>query len=158
MAFAFTPAQRQEIDRLCARYPTRRAALLPVLWIVQKQDGWVSPEACEAVAQMLDITPAAVLEVLTFYTMYNREPCARHHLQVCRTIGCWLRGAKNLVAYLEQKLDITCGEQTADGRFKLSTVECLASCGTAPMLQVNDERYCEQLTPEKVDRLLEELR
>lgn len=158
MAFQFTPAQHEEIERLCARYPTRRAALLPVLWIVQAQEGWVSGEAIEAVAQVLDITPAAVYEVVTFYTMYERRPCARNHLQVCRTLSCWLRGAKQLTKYLEGKLGIRVGEQTPDGRFQLSEVECLGSCGTAPMLQVNGREYHENLTPAAVDKLLDELK
>ncbi|MBI4366853.1 MAG: NADH-quinone oxidoreductase subunit NuoE [Deltaproteobacteria bacterium] len=157
MAFAFTPAQREVITALCAQYPARRAAILPVLWIVQRQEGWIAPEAEVAVAEVLDLTPAAVHEVVTFYTMFERRPCARHHLQVCRTIGCWLRGADKLVAYLEQKLGIKAGQQTADGRFKLSTVECLASCGTAPMMQIGDD-YFEALTPAKVDAILKELK
>jgi NADH-quinone oxidoreductase subunit E len=157
MGFAFTAQQRAEIEKTCTRYPTRRAAILPALWIIQRQEGWVSPEAMEAVASILDITPADVYEVVSFYTMFERKPCARHHLQVCRTIGCWLRGSKGLLAYLEEKLDIKVGESTADGRFKLSAVECLASCGTAPMMQVGDD-YHEGLTPEKVDTLLEGLK
>ena len=157
MAFQFTPTQRQRIDRICARYPSRRAAILPVLWMVQEQEGWISAEAMEAVATVLDITPAAVYEVVTFYTMFQRTPCARHHLQVCRTIGCWLRGADRLVEHLQQKLGIKPGEQTADGRCKLSTVECLASCGTAPMMQIGNDYY-ENLTPEKVDTILEGLK
>ncbi|MBI4239235.1 MAG: NADH-quinone oxidoreductase subunit NuoE [Deltaproteobacteria bacterium] len=158
MAFQFTPAQRDQIEQLCARYPTRRAALLPVLWIVQAQEGWVSAEAMEAVAQVLDITPAAVYEVVTFYTMYERRPCARHHLQVCRTLSCWLRGAKQLTKYLEGKLGVRVGGQTPDGRFQLSEVECLGSCGTAPMMQVNGRDYYENLTPEQVDKLLDALK
>lgn len=157
MGFAFTPSQRSEIDSLCARYPTRRAALLPVLWIVQRQEGFVSGEAMEEIARVLDITPAAVLEVVTFYSMYQRTHTAKYHLQVCRTIGCWLRGAGKLSKYLQAKLDIAPGEHTADGLFQLSEVECLASCGTAPMCQINDDYY-ENLTPAKVDALLDELR
>lgn len=154
MEFSFSELQRAQIDALCARYPNRRAALLPVLWIVQEQEGWISPAAQEAVAQALDVTPAAVYEVVTFYTMYQRKPCARNHLQVCRTIGCWLRGAPELTAYLEKKLGIKVGEQTPDGRFQLSEVECLGSCGTAPMMQIGNDYY-EDLTPEKVDTILE---
>jgi NADH-quinone oxidoreductase E subunit len=157
MAFTFTKEQLREIEQRCSRYPTRRAALLPSLWIVHRQEGWISPEAMEAIAEVLEITPADVYEVLTFYTMYERAPCARHHLQVCRTVGCWLRGAKDLVAYLEKKLGIQVGESTPDGRFKLSAVECLASCGTAPMMQVGDD-YHEELTKAKVDTLLEGLK
>ncbi len=153
MGFSFTSEQLKRIDQLCARYPTRRAALLPTLWIVQEQEGWVSPEAMTAIAQALAITPADVYEVMTFYSMFQRQPCARHHIQVCRTIGCWLRGAKEVVAHVEQKLGIKAGESTSDGRFKLSVVECLASCGTAPMMQINND-YHENLTPEKIDQIL----
>ncbi|MBI2345987.1 MAG: NADH-quinone oxidoreductase subunit NuoE [Deltaproteobacteria bacterium] len=157
MAFTFSGPQLEQIETICARYPARRAAILPVLWMVQEQEGWISAEATEAVAKVLDLTPAAVYEVITFYTMFQRKSCARHHLQVCRTLPCWLRGSAKLLAYLEKKLGIKAGEQTADGRFKLSTVECLASCGTAPMMQAG-HRYYEELTPEKVDKILEELK
>lgn len=157
MAFAFTPAQQQRIDQICARYPVRCAAILPVLWMVQLQEGWISPEAMTEVGRVLDCTPAAVYEVVTFYTMFQRAPCARYHLQVCRTIGCWLRGSGRCVAYLEQKLGIKAGEQTSDGRFRLSTVECLASCGSAPMMQIGNDYY-ENLTPEKVDEILNGLK
>lgn len=157
MSFSFTDEQKRRIDSICARYPVRRAAVLPVLWLVQEQEGWVSPEAMEAVASVLDISPAAVYEVVTFYTMFERKPCARHHVQVCRTIGCWLRGAKHLSQYLEKKLGIQPGEQTPDGRFKFSEVECLASCGTGPMMQVGND-YHENLTPDKVDQILAELK
>ncbi len=157
MAFVFTPEQCDRIESLCARYPTRRAAILPVLWMVQAQDGWISPDAMEAVAAILQITPAAVYEVVTFYSMFERKPCARHHLQVCRTIGCWLRGSQGLVRHLEERLKIKPGESTPDGRFKLSTVECLGSCGTAPMMQIGND-YFENLTPLMVDTLLNELK
>lgn len=157
MSFTFTATQRDAIEALCARYPERRAALLPVLWMVQEQEGWISPDAQEATAQVLGITPAAVYEVVTFYTMYQRKPCARNHLQICRTIGCWLRGAKELSAYVQKKLNVKPGEQTPDGRFQLSEVECLGSCGTAPMMQIGNDFY-EDLTPQKVDKILEELK
>lgn len=153
MAFHFTEAQLVTIEQLAARYPVRRAALLPVLWMVQRQEGWVSPEAMESVATVIGVTPADVYEVVTFYSMFERKACARHHIQVCRTISCWLRGAKALTHYLEEKLAIRVGEITADGRFKLSAVECLGSCGTAPMMQVGDHYY-EDLTREKVDQVL----
>lgn len=157
MGFTFSSEQRTRIAQLCARYPVPRAALLPVLWMVHEQEGWISAAAMEAVATVLEITPADVYEVVTFYTMFQREPCARHHIQICRTIGCWLRGAKDVVAHVEKRLGIQVGESTRDGRCKLSVVECLASCGTAPMMQINNDYY-ENLTPEKIDRILARLK
>ncbi len=157
MSFAFTSEQLEKIEKICGRYPARRSAMLPVLWMVQRQEGWVSPEAEEAVAAILQVTPAAVHEVVTFYSMFERTPGARHHIQVCRTIGCWLRGAGSLCKYLENKLEIKPGEQSPDGRFKLSQVECLASCGSGPMMQIDDDYY-ENLTPAKVDAILGRLK
>lgn len=155
MTFVFTPEQKRRIEAICSRYPVRRAAVLPVLWMVQEQEGWVSKDAMRAVSEILDISPTAVYEVVTFYTMFEETPCARHHVQVCRTIGCWLRGGKQVTRYIENKLGVKVGQHTPDNRFKLSEVECLGSCGTAPMMQIGND-YFEDLTPDKVDQILAE--
>jgi len=146
----------RHVDAIVARYPVPKAALLPVLWAVQERQGWIAPAAEEWVARRLGVTPAHVHGVVTFYTMYKPRPTGRHHIQVCTTLSCMLRGGDELLAHLEQRLGIRCGEVTPDGRFSLVRVECLGSCGTAPMFQLNDD-YHEDLTPAKVDALLADL-
>ncbi len=151
-----TDAMRREILSLLPRYPQKRAVLLPALHVVQRERGWIPPEAMEEVAALLDLRPVEVREVVSFYTMYNRAPVGRHHLQVCRNISCALRGARQITRHLTEKLGITLGGTTPDGRFTLTEVECLGSCGTAPMLQCNDD-YHENLTVERLDDLLSRL-
>jgi len=148
------------VNRIIARYPEGRqkSALLPVLHLAQAEfDGWLSPAVMDYVASLLSIKPIEVYEVASFYSMYNLEPVGKCLLEVCQTGPCWLRGADDIVAHLEKKLGIKNGETTADGMFSLKTVECLGSCGTAPMLQCGAE-YFEDLTPEKVDALVDKLR
>ncbi len=132
--------------------------MLPLLHLAQsKLGGWLSVPVMDYVASLLKIKPIEVYEVVTFYTMYNQKPVGKHLLEVCRTGPCWLRGADDIVAHIESRLGIVDGETTPDGMFTLKTVECLGSCGTAPMLQCGGPFY-ENLTPEKVDLLLEKLR
>jgi len=145
-----------KVDEIVGRYPEPRAALLPVLWEVQKRRGWIDEEAESWVAERLGTTPAHVHGAVTFYTMYKQRELGRHHIQVCTTLSCMLRGSDELLAHLERKLGIHEGEVTPDGKFSLCRVECLASCGTAPMLQLNDD-YHENLTDEALDRLLDGL-
>lgn len=144
------------VDAIVGRYPVPKAALLPVLWEVQKRAGYVPLEAEAWVAGRLGVSPAHVHGCVTFYTMFKQRPSGRHHIQVCTTLSCMLRGSDELLAHLERKLGIRVGETTPDGKFSLVRVECLGSCGTAPMLQLNDDYY-EDLSVEKVDRLLESL-
>jgi NADH-quinone oxidoreductase E subunit len=147
----------EEIDRLIALYPRRQSALLPVLWAAQREQGFVGAKAMEQIAARIGISPAYVAGVVSFYTMYNIRPVGKYLIQVCTSLSCWLRGSDRLVEHLKQKLGIDPGETTEDGRFTLVRVECLGSCGTAPMLQLNDD-YHESLWPlEKVDRLLDSL-
>jgi NADH-quinone oxidoreductase subunit E len=153
----FTAENRARFDELVARYPSRRAAMLPALWLVQRQEGWISAEAMEYVAGLLGVSPVEVQEVVSFYTMYDRKPPGRYKLQVCRTLSCALMGAYDVIRHLEERLGIHDGETTPDGLFTLQEVECLGSCGTAPMMQVNDT-FVENLTRERVDELLERLR
>ncbi len=148
------------VQKLMSRYPNgkQKSALLPVLHVAQAEfDGWLSPEAMDYVAEVLQITPIEVYEVASFYSMYNLKPVGKCVLEVCRTSSCWLMGSEDIVKHLEKKLGIQDGETTKDGQFTLKTVECLGSCGTAPMLQCGSDFY-ENLTLEKVDRLVENLR
>ena len=153
-----TPEREKKIDELLTRYPSSRSALLPALWVVQEQYGWISLELQRYLAIRLGITPEQVREVVTFYSMYNDRPVGKYHLQVCCTTPCMLMGSDDVIGYLEKKLEIRRGQTTADGLFTVSQVECLGSCGTAPMLQVNRDKYDENLTTEKVDALVDRLR
>ena len=152
----FGPDFERKVDEVVARYPQRQAAMLPVLWLVQRSQGWVSLEAEEWIARRLGVAPSHVHGCVTFYTMYKQKASGRHHVQVCTTLSCMLRGCDELMSHLEKKLGIHAGGTTADGKFSLVKVECLGSCGTAPMLQLNDD-YHENLTPESLDRLLDGL-
>lgn len=152
-----SPDARQKIEALKSEYETSRSALLPALHVAQADQGWLSEETQLEVAGLLGLTPQAVREVVTFYSMFHQQPVGRHLLQVCRNISCWLHGGHDLQQQLEDRLKIKEGETTPDGRFTVVSVECLGSCGTAPVMMVND-RYYEGLTPEAVDRLLEELK
>lgn len=147
-----TPTERYE------QGPTPRAMLLTALYIAQEQHGWLSPQAIERVAQRFNMTPGQVYATASFYTLFKLAPAGRYRLQVCEGLSCYLAGgAEPLVEQIGRLLDLRPGETTPDGRFTLEVVECLASCGTAPALRVNDELY-EHMTPEKVARLLEKLR
>jgi NADH-quinone oxidoreductase subunit E len=153
-----TPEREAKIDELLTHYPVKQSALLPVLWVVQDQYGWISLDAMRYVAQRLGITPEQVREVVTFYSMFNERPVGKYHVQVCCTTPCMLMGSDDVIGHIENRLGVKRGQTTSDGLFTVSQVECLGSCGTAPMLQVNREKYHENLTLESVDRLLEELR
>ena len=146
-----------EIDAWVAKYPLneRQSAVMGALMIVQEEQGYLTSEAMDAVAAYLDMSPIAVYEVATFYTMYERSPTGRHVLNVCTNISCLLRGSSEIVKKLENKLQIKVGETTSDGRFTLRSVECLGACVNAPMMQIN-KNYHENLTPETLDSLLEE--
>jgi NADH-quinone oxidoreductase subunit E len=132
--------------------------VIPVLWLVQEEHGWISIENMKYVAHRLGITPEQVREVVTFYSMFNDKPVGKYHLQVCCTTPCMINGSDELIEHFEKRLGVTRGETTADGMFTVSQVECLGSCDTAPMLQINRERYHENLTLEKADALLERCR
>jgi NADH-quinone oxidoreductase subunit E len=142
-----------EIGTLVRRYPERRSALLPALHVAQNELGWVSREAMEEVAHLLSMDVDQVEEVATFYTMFYTEPVGTYVLEVCKTLPCSIMGSDQIIEYIGQKLAIAPGETTADGMFTLLTVECLAACHRAPIMQVN-HRYYQDLTPEKVDTLI----
>jgi NADH-quinone oxidoreductase subunit F len=144
---------RQPAEAICARYEHRRAAMLPVLRLVQERLGWIPAAAEEWVAQLLEVSPAHVHEVVTFYSLYRQKPVGTYHLQVCQNIACALRGAEACLAALSRRLGIQPGQTTPDGRFTLSTVECLCACEAAPMLQLND-RYVGPLTPSLIEQVV----
>ncbi len=154
---AFTADQLTEVRRLQALYPDPRGALLPVLHLAQETFGHISLEVEEYVAGLFDLSPAHVHEVVTFYTLYLRAPAGRHLVSVCHNLSCHLAGASRILDHLRARLGIEAGETTGDGRVTLFSVECLCACEHAPMMQV-DDRYEFDLTPEKVDRILEGLR
>jgi NADH-quinone oxidoreductase E subunit len=156
VSVAFSDAGRAEFERLLTRYPDKGAAILPALHLAQKEFGYVSDEAIVYIAHLLGTSPAVIEGVATFYTMYNRKPVGRYHLQVCRNISCSLMGAEALISHISKKLGIRPGETTADGKFTLSEVECLGSCGTAPVMQVNDDYY-ENLAEASIDAILDGL-
>jgi NADH-quinone oxidoreductase subunit E len=159
-AGSLSAAARAEIDQWIAKYPPerKRAALLQALHIVQRENGgYLTPESMKAIAEYLEIPEVAVQEVATFYSLYDLEPVGRHKLYVCNSISCWLRGSEKILDHLQKKLGVGMGETTADGRFTLKPAECLAACGGAPAMVVNDQ-YHENLTPESIDALLEKLK
>jgi NADH-quinone oxidoreductase subunit E len=146
----------RRLEALKQRYPHPQAVLLPALWMWQEEHGWISEEGMRAIAGLLGLDPHHVYGVVTFYTMFNRQPVGRHKLELCTNVSCMLRGSDRLLRHLEQRLGIRVGETTPDGRFTLAEAECLGSCGTAPAMQVGD-RYYESLDTAKVDQILDQL-
>jgi NADH-quinone oxidoreductase subunit E len=156
MPFALTAEREKEVERILARYPNRQAALIPVLHVVQDQKGWLDDDDMHIVATRLGLSAAHVKGVVTFYTLFNQHPVGEHQVWVCRTLSCALRGSDAILHHCEKRLGIQPGETTRDGKVTLRTAECLASCGTGPMMQV-DKDYYENLTPDAVDRILSKL-
>lgn len=153
MPFTLTPDREAVAQQLIARYPVPRAACIPILHLCQQQEGWVSLEAIAHVAERLGMTTSQVQGVVTFYTSFHQEPVAPNVIWVCRTLSCDLRGGKMVQDHLEKKLGCKPGETSRDGKFTLKKAECLAACGQAPMVQINDDFY-ENLTLEKLDQVL----
>lgn len=150
---------RNKIDQWMLRYPPdqKRSAVLQALHFAQEENnGWLSPEVMDAVAEYLDLPKIAVYEVATFYSMYHLNPVGRHVISVCTNISCMLSGSAEIVEYFKKRLKIAVNETTADGKFTLKAVECLAACTVAPMCQIG-KKYYEHLTPEKIDTILAEL-
>ncbi len=148
---------KKRFDDLVRRYPERRSALIPILHEVQAEVGYLSPEAIEWVAGYLGLSPADVMSVASFYDMLYLEPVGKHMIYVCQNLSCSLLGAERLIRHLESKLGIRMGETTSDGLISLKRMECLASCGTAPAIQI-DGIFYERMTPKKLDEVLEQLR
>jgi NADH-quinone oxidoreductase subunit E len=156
----FSDAELEAVRAIVARYPepgARQAALIPVLWFAQKKWGWLSPSVQVLVADILALPLARVSSVVSFYTMFRQAPAGRYHLQVCRTLSCELAGSRKILDHLQERLGIRDGGTTPDGLFTLTSVECLASCGSGPMMQVGETFY-ERLDPERVDAILAALR
>ena len=158
MNIQFSQESMSEINRVIGHFPPirKKSALLPVLHIVQKESGWLSPEVMDKVAEILEIKPIEVYEVATFYSMYHTKPVGKHVIEVCQTGPCMICGADKTIAYIESKLGIKVGETTNDGLFTLKTVECLGACGYSPMFQIG-EQYYENLTEEKIDDIIRQL-
>lgn len=153
--------RKGEIADIISRYPAdrKKSALLPLLHIAQEENGWLTVDVMDEVAEILDIKPIEVYEVASFYTMFHLKPIGKYVLEVCRTGPCCNVGAEELIHYLEDKLGVAVGETTADGLFTIKPVECLAACGTGPVLQIGPiYHYHENLTKEKLDQLIDELR
>jgi NADH-quinone oxidoreductase E subunit len=147
----------KKIEELKKRYPTTQAILLPVLWMVQKQHGHISEESMKYVSGILGIPYGHILGVVTFYTMLQQKETGKFHIEICTNVSCMLRGSGKILEHIEKKLGITAGQTSPDKKWTLSEVECMGSCGTAPMLAIGDEYY-ENLTIEKVDKLLDNLK
>jgi NADH-quinone oxidoreductase subunit E len=145
------------LDSIIMQYPQKQAALLPALHLIQEQEGYISEETMQYIADYLGIPFGHVLGVVTFYTMFYDKPMGRHHIQVCTNISCQLLGAESILDHIGKRCGIKPGQTTDDGKFTLSEVECLGSCGTAPMMQVNDD-YHENLTAERVDSIIDSLK
>ena len=145
----------QDIEKICAKYPKerRRSALLPMLWLVQEQEGWISQQAMREVAEVIGCTPAEVYEVVSFYTMYKQKPAGRHHIALCKTIACAVCGAHEVSDYIRAKAGIHHGSISDDGRFSIEEVECIGACSEAPAVLINETLYG-NLTPARVDELL----
>jgi NADH-quinone oxidoreductase subunit E len=157
VSVAFSEEKQKEFERLLTRYPDREAVILPALHLVQQQYGDVTSEGIEYVAGLLGLSAARIEGVATFYTMYNRKPVGKYHVQVCRNIACSLLGAEHLIDHVSAKLGVKPGQTTADGKFTLAKVECLGACGTAPVMMINDDYY-ENLTAAKIDSILDGLK
>lgn len=153
----FSQSALNKVEELKRSYPTKDACLLPVLHIAQKEFGYISSEVMEYVANVIGVPPARVYGVATFYTMYNKQPVGRYHIQVCTNISCHLSGSAKILDKIKSILNIQEGETTQDKMFTLSTVECLGACGFGPVVQINDDYY-EQCTEEKIKEIIEDLR
>ena len=149
MSFAFTEKNREKIQELKLRYPSPNALTLPLLWMAQQQEGYISIDAIDVIAKETLYSPMDVYKTATFYTMFNLEPKAKYHIQLCKTLSCSLCGSKEVLEHIKKKT-------AEDERFTLSQVECLGSCSSAPVMQINDKNY-ENLTLEKIDEILQEL-
>ncbi len=148
---------KKKISELKTKFPERKSTILPAMHVVLEEVGYYNREILKQVAELLDLSEMDVAETVSFYTYFPKEGVGKYHIQVCTNLSCMLLGAEGLVSYLEEKLKIKAGETTPDGIFTLSAVECLGSCGTAPMMQVN-QIYYENITRTKVDQIIDDLK
>ena len=157
MALEFSQETLKNFKDIVARYPKKEAAMLPVLYLAQEEFGYLSPEAIDYVADIMEIPSPRLYGLATFYTMLRLKPIGKYHIQICRTLSCVLAGSERITDLLSKKLGIGVGETTSDGRFTLTEVECIASCGTGPVMQINEETY-EGLSEKKIEEILQALR
>ena len=153
----FPPEVMERFEHILTRYPTKEAALLPTLHLAQETWGWIAPEAVHYIGELLDLSPATVFGVVSFYNMYNQKPVGKYHLQVCTNLSCMVANAYDIHDHLCSKLKVSPGGTTPDGLYTVTEVECLGSCGTAPVVQVNND-YHESMDVQKMDDLLTRLK
>jgi len=156
ITLGLSAAGQKEIKKIISSYPDIRSTLMPLLFLIQNEKGFISIEDQRSVANLLSLPPMKVRGVVEFYTMFRGEKCGRHLIQVCHTLSCSIMGAHTVVDIIRKKLDLNIGETTPDGRFTLIKVECLGSCGTAPVMQINEDYY-ENLTEPKIIEILDSL-
>ena len=152
-----TEQNLKKIEELRKHYPTSQAALLPVLWIAQEQEGWISEDVMRYVGTLLDLPFGHILGVVTFYTMYHSTKQGKYHIEVCTNVSCLLRGSDKILETVERRCGAKAGHTSADGKWSVSEVECMGACGGAPMVAIGEE-YHENLTPEKTEQLLSSLK
>lgn len=152
-----TQENLQKVEALFKRYPTKKAVLLPALWIAQEQEGWISEEMMKYLGDLLEVPYAHILGVVLFYTMYNDKKLGKYHIEVCTNVSCMLRGSGKILEAVEKHCGAKVGETSADGKFTISEVECMGACGGAPMIAIGEEYY-EHLTTEKTEQLLSSLK
>lgn len=157
MEFKFTEDNKVKIENIVKKYPEKKAAVMPVLYIAQEQNGWISIEVMKEIAEVLSMPEEEVLGVVTFYTMYHKKPAGKYHIQVCTNVSCMLRGGYEIFEAVKEKLKISNGERTEDGLFSIEEVECMGACGGAPMIAVNEDYY-ENPTKETALELLNKLK
>lgn len=157
-AFQFTPENQKRFQQILSRYPQKRAAMLPALHLAHQQNGYISPEVEEYVAELLEVPLVDVHEVLTFYTLYFRRPMGKHHIRLCMSISCWIRKSGRIKEYLKEKLGVESGEITPDGTVSWEAVpDCLGACEMAPMMQL-DKDYCGPLDTQTIDEILNQMK
>lgn len=157
MSFQFTEENLAKIERVVQKYPFKKAAVMPTLYIAQEQNGWISVEVMQEIAKILEMPEEDVLGVATFYTMYHKKPAGKYHVQVCTNVSCMLRGGFDVYKAVKEKLHISHGGVTEDMKYSLEEVECMGSCGTAPMIAVNEDFY-ENLTTEQALAIIDSLK
>ncbi len=156
MSFKFNKENEEKFQKLLRRYPKIDSLMLPCLWMIQHQEGWISPETMEYLAEKLNKSPMDVYSVASFYTMFHLKPVGKYNIQVCKTLSCMLRGSEDIKKHIEKRLKIKAGESTQDMKFTITEVECLGSCGTAPCVCINDD-YIQNTTPQMIDEILDGL-
>ncbi|MFM1847629.1 MAG: hypothetical protein RL417_1103 [Pseudomonadota bacterium] len=156
MSVKLSPLAEQRIEEIKKLYPDQKSAVMPALYLAQEELGHITPEAITWVSEKVGIAPVHVMEVATFYTMYYKKPVGRYHVQVCRTLACALCGSRKLTERLKDRFGLKPNEVSADGMWSYEEVECLGSCGTGPMCEINDT-FFENLTPEKLDQILDQI-